>query len=151
DLWCCVGFQYGEGETMLSQDLIVAPTQGRPPAPLIEASGRNARDRIEHFLRAAIDNSNTRQAYGRALGSFFAFLEDGGRARRAYTTSVPSTRATISKPPRPTAFRPPPSSSTWPPSACSSTTWSPEPCSSTTRRSQSKRRARSSIRARRRC
>src|SRR5262245_51197338 len=52
----------------------------RPPA-LIENSGRKARDRIEHFLRAAIDNDNTRRAYGRALGSFFAFLEDGGRAR----------------------------------------------------------------------
>jgi site-specific recombinase XerC len=38
----------GNGETMLSQDLIVAPTQGRPPA-LIESSGRKARDRIEHF------------------------------------------------------------------------------------------------------
>jgi len=48
---------------------------------------------------------------------------------------VPSTCATISKPPRPTAFRRPPSSSTWPPSACSSITWSPEPCSSTTPRS----------------
>ena len=73
DLWCCVGFLYGEGETMLSQDLIVAPTQSRPPA-LIEGSGRKARDRIEHFLRAAIDNDNTRRAYGRSLGSFFAFL-----------------------------------------------------------------------------
>src|SRR5262249_15869284 len=65
---------------MLSQDLIVAPTQGRPPA-LIEGSGRKALDRIEHFLRAAIDNDNTRRAYGRALGSFFAFLEDGGEER----------------------------------------------------------------------
>jgi site-specific recombinase XerD len=65
---------------MLSQDLIVAPTHGRPPA-LIEGSGRKARDRIEHFLRAAIDNDNTRRAYGRALGSFFAFLEDGGKER----------------------------------------------------------------------
>src|SRR5262249_16417439 len=78
DLWCCVGFLYGEGETMLGQDLIVAPTQGRPPA-LIEGSGPKARDRIEHFLGAAIDNDNTRRAYGRALGSFFAFLD--GRAR----------------------------------------------------------------------
>jgi site-specific recombinase XerD len=26
-------------------------------------------------------NDNTRRAYGRALGSFFAFLEDGGRER----------------------------------------------------------------------
>src|SRR5215468_7717995 len=58
----------------------IAPTQGRPPA-ILESSGRKARDRIEHFLRAAIDNSNTRQAYGRALGSFFSFLEDGGRER----------------------------------------------------------------------
>jgi hypothetical protein len=33
-----------------------------------------------------------------------------------------------------TACRPPPSSSTWPPSACSSTTWSQAACSSTTRR-----------------
>jgi hypothetical protein len=71
---------WGAGQTMLSHDLIVAPTQGRPPA-LIEGSGRKARDRIEHFLRAAIDNDNTRRAYGRALGSFFAFLGDGGRAR----------------------------------------------------------------------
>src|SRR5215510_8819307 len=127
DLWCCVVFLYGEGETMLGQDLIVAPTQSRPPA-LIEGSGRKARDRIEHFLRAAIDNDNTRRAYGRAR-------IQGPTAGRAYKTSVPSTCATISKPPRPTAFRPPPSSSTWPPSACSLTTWSPEPCSSTTRRS----------------
>src|SRR5262249_2515066 len=37
--------------TMTSQDLIVAPTQGRPPA-LIEGSGRKARDRNEHFLPA---------------------------------------------------------------------------------------------------
>src|SRR5215470_14881970 len=65
---------------MTSQDLIVAPTQGRPPA-LFEGSGRKARDRIEHFLRAAIDNDNTRRAYGRSLGSFFAFLEDGGKER----------------------------------------------------------------------
>src|SRR6516164_2934891 len=66
--------------TMTSQDLIVAPTQGRPPA-LIEGSGRKARNRIEHFLRAAVDNDNTRKAYGRSLGSFFAFLEEGGRVR----------------------------------------------------------------------
>jgi len=39
------------------------------------------RDRIEHFLRAAIDDHNTRRAYGRSLGSFFAFLEDGGKDR----------------------------------------------------------------------
>jgi site-specific recombinase XerD len=57
----------------------VTPTQGRPPA-ILESSGRKARDRIEHFLRAAIDNDNTRRAYGRALGSFFAFL-DGGKER----------------------------------------------------------------------
>ena len=69
-----------KGETMLSQDLIVAPTQSRPPT-LIEGSGSKARDRIEHFLRAAIDNDNTRRAYGRSLGSFFAFLEDGGKER----------------------------------------------------------------------
>src|SRR5262249_16843326 len=68
------------GETMLSQDLIVAPTQDRPPA-LIEGSGRKARDRIEHFLRAAIDNDNTRRAYGRSLSSFFAFLDDGSKER----------------------------------------------------------------------
>src|SRR5215831_2853615 len=79
-LWCCVDAFAGKGETMLGQDLIVAPTQGRPPA-LIEGSGRKARDRIEHFLRAAIDNDNTRRAYGRSLGSFFAFLEDGGKTR----------------------------------------------------------------------
>ena len=70
---------------MTSQDLIVAPTQSRPPA-LIEGSGRKARDRIEHFLRAAIDNDNTRRAYGRSLGLFFSFLEDGGRERVQYLT-----------------------------------------------------------------
>ena len=64
-LWCCVDACAGKGETMLGQDLIVAPTQSRPPA-LIEGSGRKARDRIEHFLRAAIDNDNTRRAYGYA-------------------------------------------------------------------------------------
>ena len=65
---------------MLGHDLIAVPTLGRPPA-IIDGSGRKARDRIEHFLRAAIDNENTRRAYGRALGSFFAFLEDGGKER----------------------------------------------------------------------
>jgi len=65
---------------MTGQDLIVVPTEGQPPA-IIAGSGRKARDRIEHFLRAAIDNDNTRRAYGRALGSFFGFLEDGGRER----------------------------------------------------------------------
>jgi len=48
---------------------------------IIDGSCRKARDRIEHFLRAAIDNDNTRRVYGRALGSFFAFLEDGGGER----------------------------------------------------------------------
>ena len=65
---------------MLGHDLIAVPTLGRPPA-IIDGSGRKARDRIEHFLRAAIDNENTRRAYGRALGSFFAFLEGGGKER----------------------------------------------------------------------
>ena len=46
---------WGKGETMLSRELIVTATQGRPPA-IIEGSGRKARGRIEHFLRAAIDN-----------------------------------------------------------------------------------------------
>jgi hypothetical protein len=74
----------GKGETMLSRDLVVtptslAPTEGQLPA-IIQGSGRKARDRIEHFLRAAIDNDNTRRAYGRALGRF-AFLEDGSRER----------------------------------------------------------------------
>jgi len=39
-------------------------TQGGIPA-IIDGSRRKARDRIEHFLRAAIDNDNTRRAYGR--------------------------------------------------------------------------------------
>jgi hypothetical protein len=70
----------GKGETMLGHDLIVTPSEARSPA-IIESSGCKARDRIEHFLRAAIDNDNTRRAHGRSLGSFFAFLEDGGRTR----------------------------------------------------------------------
>src|SRR5262245_58206311 len=68
----------GQGGAMTSQDLIVARIEGLPPA---EGSGLKARDRIEHFLRAAIDNDNTRKAYGRSLGSFFAFVKDGGRER----------------------------------------------------------------------
>jgi hypothetical protein len=71
---------------MLSQDLIVARTEGRPPA-LIEGSGRKARDRIEHFLRAAIDNDNTRRAYGRALGSFFAFWRTAASPRTSRTVA----------------------------------------------------------------
>jgi site-specific recombinase XerD len=65
---------------MLSQPTELVPTQRGLPA-IIDGSGRKARDRIEHFLRAAIDNDNTRKAYGRSLGSFFAFLEDGGKER----------------------------------------------------------------------
>jgi hypothetical protein len=90
---------------MLGQDLIVATTQGRPPA-LIEGSGRKARDRIEHFLRAAIDNDNTRRAYGRALGSFFAFLEDGGK-ERVQDIGPLDVRDYLERPRR-TAYRPPP-------------------------------------------
>jgi len=70
---------------MLGRDLVATPTELLPtegPLPaIIAASGRKARDRIEHFLRAAIDNDNTRRAYSRAMGSFFAFLEDGSRNR----------------------------------------------------------------------
>jgi site-specific recombinase XerD len=97
----------------------------RPPA-LIEGSDRKARDRIEHFLRAAIDNDNTRRAYGRSLGSFVAFLEDGGKERvqdigpldvRDYLEAAKTNGLS------------PPSSSTRPPSACSSTTSSPAACS----------------------
>ena len=94
---------------MQSHDLILVPSQGQPPA-IIAGSGRKARDRIEHFLRAAIDNDNTRRAYGLALGSFFAFLEDGGKDR--VQDIAPSTSATISTRPRPMGCRPPPSSST---------------------------------------
>jgi site-specific recombinase XerD len=65
---------------MLSQPSELVPTQRGLPA-IIDGSGRKARDRIKHFLRAAIDNDNTRRVYGRALGSFFAFLEDGGKER----------------------------------------------------------------------
>jgi len=43
----------GAGETILSQDLMLVPTQGGIPA-IIDGSDRKARDGIEHFLRAAI-------------------------------------------------------------------------------------------------
>jgi hypothetical protein len=79
----------GKGETMLSQPTELVPTQRGLPA-IIDGSGRKARDRIEHFLRATIDNDNTRRAYGRALGSFFAFLEDEARQMAAHA----STRTT---------------------------------------------------------
>jgi hypothetical protein len=74
---------------MLSQPTELVPTQRGLPA-IIDGSGRKARDRIEHFLRATIDNDNTRRAYGRALGSFFAFLEDEARQMAAHA----STRTT---------------------------------------------------------
>jgi hypothetical protein len=60
--------------------LILIEGGGGLPA-IIAAPGRKTRDRIEHVLHAAINNSNTRIAYGRALASFFAFLEDGGTGR----------------------------------------------------------------------
>jgi hypothetical protein len=83
----------GKGETMLGHDLIVAPTQDRPAA-IIDGSGRKARDRIEHFLRAAIDNDNTRRAYGRALGSFSRAIERSreGPPLPGHQTSTPYGR-----------------------------------------------------------
>jgi site-specific recombinase XerD len=65
---------------MLGELIVIGPAKGSLPA-IVADSGTKERDRIEHFLRAAIDNDNTRRAYGRSLGSFFAYLEDGGRAR----------------------------------------------------------------------
>jgi site-specific recombinase XerD len=65
---------------MHNQELVLVTREG-PLAAIVAASGRKARDRIEHFLFASIDNANTRKAYGRALASFFTFLEDGGRER----------------------------------------------------------------------
>jgi site-specific recombinase XerD len=62
------------------RELVLIEGAGELPA-IIEGSGSKARERIKHFLLASIDNENTRRAYGRALASFFAFLEDGGRER----------------------------------------------------------------------
>jgi site-specific recombinase XerD len=65
---------------MHNQELVLLSSEGQLPA-ILAGSGRKARDRVEHFLFASIDNANTRNAYARALASFFAFLEDGGRGR----------------------------------------------------------------------
>src|SRR5262245_31483905 len=93
DLWCCVGFLYGEGETMLGQDLNVAPTQSRPPA-LIEGSGRKARDRIEHFLRAAIDNDKQHMA---AIRMLFDHLVTGAVLEHNPALSVKAPRQKLGK------------------------------------------------------
>jgi site-specific recombinase XerD len=69
---------YNERGGSMGRELVLLEAAGELPA-ILEGSGRKARDRIAHFLRAAIDNDNTRRAYGRALASFFLFLEDGGR------------------------------------------------------------------------
>src|SRR5689334_7639635 len=68
------------GTSMHNQELVLVTREGQLPE-IVTASGRKARDRVEHFLFASIDNANTRKAYGRALASFFTFLEDGGRGR----------------------------------------------------------------------
>src|SRR5262245_17014456 len=58
---------------------------------LIESSGRKARDRIEHFLRAASDNDNTRRATaGRSPRSL---PSSKTAATSACRTSSPSTCA----------------------------------------------------------
>jgi hypothetical protein len=59
---------------MLGQDLVAVPTtliptEGHAPT-IVQGSGRKARDRIEHFLRAAIDNDNTRRANTEVLDRF---------------------------------------------------------------------------------
>ena len=46
---------------------------------------------------ARLDNDNTRRAYGRSLGSFFAFLEDGGRE---HIQDIGPDARTTSKPPK---------------------------------------------------
>jgi site-specific recombinase XerD len=91
---------------MLSQDLIVAPTQGLPPA-ILHGSGRKARDRIEHFLRAAIDNDNTRRAYGlstatlkqhmAAIRMLFDHLVTGGVLEHNTALSVKAPRQKLGK------------------------------------------------------
>src|SRR5262249_20397761 len=51
---------------------------GRRPSSKAPAARRTT---ASSTSRAAIDNDNTRRAYGRALGLLFAFLEDGGKER----------------------------------------------------------------------
>lgn len=65
---------------MSGRELVLIEAGGELPA-IIEASGSKVHERIKHFFRAAIDNDNTRRAYGRALVSFFAFMGDGGIER----------------------------------------------------------------------
>src|SRR5262249_51523292 len=110
----------GKGETMLSHALILVPSQGQPPA-IVAGSGRKARDRIGHFLRAAIDNDKRAEPTAGRLDRSSPSWRTA--ARTVCRTSALSTSATISTRPRPMGCRPPPSSSTWPPSACCSTTW----------------------------
>ena len=57
--------------------MVTPPRELKLPA-VIEASGERARKRAFEFFVAQIRNENTRRAYGRALSSFFAFMESGG-------------------------------------------------------------------------
>jgi hypothetical protein len=50
---------------MSGRELVLVDGAEGLPA-IVTSSGRRARDRIEHFLRAAIENDNTRQAYDRS-------------------------------------------------------------------------------------
>jgi hypothetical protein len=54
---------------MHNQELVLLSSEGQLPA-IIATLSRKARDRVEHFLFASIDNANTRKAYGRAFASF---------------------------------------------------------------------------------
>jgi hypothetical protein len=66
---------------MSARELVLLEAGTRPLALIEGLRPQGPGPRIRHFLLAAIDNANTRQAYGRALAAFFAFLEDGGARR----------------------------------------------------------------------
>ena len=63
----------------------VAAPAARPILPaLIADAGEKASKRFIEFLTATIRNANTRQAYARAIGDFFAWCE-----RHHLTLAVP--------------------------------------------------------------
>ena len=67
----------------------VAATGGGPIVPAIIAdAGEKAGKRFVEFLTATIRNGNTRQAYARAIGDFFAWCE---RHRLTLTAIEPAS------------------------------------------------------------
>ena len=96
---------------------VVANRGGELVLPqMIVDAGAGAVGKYLEFFAGRIANARTRAAYGRAVGQFLTWCEDRGLGLGAIRP-----RATWPPTSGPTPARSRPSSSTWPPSACSAT------------------------------